>query len=80
MMKRIRDITLASTISLGTAWAAQACQPQYTVQPSDTLFSIAQDNLGDMMKWSLILNANPSLMGSSLVDVTSHWLTSMTGR
>lgn len=49
--------------------AAQACTPSYTVQPGDTLFSIAEANLGDMTKWSLVFYNNPDLAGGSIVDV-----------
>lgn len=51
------------------AGAAEACSPQYTVQSGDTLFSIAEANLGDMTKWSLVFYNNPQLAGGSIVDV-----------
>lgn len=67
-MQRLRAILLASILMMSSACAAEACQSQYTVQPNDTIFSIAQDSLGDSIHWPLILDSNPELMGASLLD------------
>ncbi len=68
MMQRLLSILLASALMTSSAWAAEACQSQYTVRPNDTIFSIARNNLGDSIHWPLILDSNPELMGTSLVD------------
>jgi polar amino acid transport system substrate-binding protein len=64
-------------LALGTllaAWGAAgsglACQPTYTVGPNDSLFSIAEDQLGDVTKWSIIFYNNPDLQGGSLVELS----------
>ncbi len=65
----LRMTALVAGLTLGLAQAATACQPSYTVQSGDTLFSIAERTLGDMTKWSLIFYVNPQLGGATLVDV-----------
>ncbi|MEO0937305.1 MAG: transporter substrate-binding domain-containing protein [Pseudomonadota bacterium] len=64
----LRPLILAAGLALG-AQAAAACQPSYTVQEGDTLFSIAEAQFGDLTKWSLIFYNNPSIQGGSLLDV-----------
>ncbi len=64
----VRAAAALGVLGLGAA-AAEACSPSYTVQPGDTLFSIAEENLGDMTKWSLVFYNNPGLAGGSIVDV-----------
>lgn len=54
---------------LGGAGAVLACEPSYRVVPGDTLFSIAEEQLGDLTKWSLIFYTNPSVQGGSLVEL-----------
>lgn len=61
----------AVVAGIAMAGAASACAPSYTVQAGDTLFSIAEDNLGDMTKWSLIFYNNPALGGGSLTEVAA---------
>ena len=68
-IQHIQRLTLATVAAIGLAGAAQACQPNYTAQAGDTLFSIAEENLGGMTKWSLLLHSNPSLAGKSLVEL-----------
>ena len=65
----LRMTALIAGLSIGITEAATACQSHYTVQPGDTLFSIAESNLGDMTKWSLIFYNNPQLGSGNLVDV-----------
>lgn len=65
----LRTTALIAGLALGTAHSAAACQPNYTVKAGDTLFSIAESNLGDMTKWSLIFYNNPQLGSGNLVDV-----------
>jgi len=60
----------AAVLALGlSASAAAACQPSYTVQEGDSLFSIAESQFGDLTKWSLIFYNNPQIQGGSLLDV-----------
>lgn len=65
----VRIAALIGGLALATAQSAAACQPNYVVKPGDTLFSIAEGNLGDMTKWSLIFYDNPQLGGGNLVEV-----------
>jgi polar amino acid transport system substrate-binding protein len=61
------SIALMSVLAL--AGRAQACQPNYVVAQGDTLFTIADKNLGDVTRWSLIFYNNPSLEGVDLLQV-----------
>ena len=60
---------LGAVFSLGLAGAALACQPTVVVQPGDNLFSIAEDQFGDMSRWSAIFYNNPDVQGGSLLDI-----------
>lgn len=51
--------------------AALACTPDYQVKAGDTLFSIAEDNLGDMTRWSQIFYANPGLESDAITNLTA---------
>jgi polar amino acid transport system substrate-binding protein len=66
---RLRDLLVALFAQVGLAGGAWACQPTYTVQDGDTLFTIAEEQIGDLTQWSLIFYNNPSLQGGSLLDV-----------
>ena len=59
----------AAVLQFGLAGGAWACQPNYIVKDGDTLFTIAEEQLGDLTKWSLIFYNNPELQGGSLLDV-----------
>lgn len=48
---------------------ALACQPSVVVAEGDTLFSIAEEQLGDLSRWSLIFYNNPDVQGGSLLDL-----------
>lgn len=65
----LRTTALIAGLTFGATHAVAACQPSYTVQPGDTLFSIAEKYLGDMTKWSLIFYNNPQLGSDNLVNV-----------
>ncbi|WP_147103711.1 transporter substrate-binding domain-containing protein [Tateyamaria sp. syn59] len=65
----LRKVAAASVMSLGFGSAAAACQPSVLVAPGDTLFSIAEDQLGDLSRWSLIFYNNPDIQGGSLLDL-----------
>ena len=64
-----RHIFLGFAVVCGVSTSVQACQPIYTVQDGDTLFTIAEDQIGDLTKWSLIFYNNPALQGGSLLEV-----------
>ena len=68
---RSKSVLWAAALGLAglAAGSAQACSPQYTVAQGDTLFSIAEEHLGDMTKWSLVFYNNPQLEGGSIVEV-----------
>lgn len=68
-MNRLNTVLLSSALAVGLAGGAMACQPSYVVSEGETLFSIAEDNLGDMTQWSLIFYSNPQLQGESPTDV-----------
>jgi len=65
-VRYLQEAALCLALSCG---AAAACAPDYTTQTGDTLFSVAEDQLGDMTKWSLIFYNNPNLEGGQLVDL-----------
>ena len=65
----IRHLILAAGTAFAMSGGAQACQPSYTVKDGDTLFSIAEAQIGDLTKWSLIFYNNPDLQGGSLLEV-----------
>lgn len=60
---------LAASLALGWGGMAAACQPSVTVQAGDNLFSIAEEQLGDMSLWSAIFYDNPDVQGGSLLDI-----------
>ena len=66
---RLRTLSLSVAASLGVGTAAMACQPSLVVSPGDTLFSIAEEQLGDLSRWSLIFYNNPDIQGGSLLDL-----------
>jgi len=66
----IRTVIAAVLALVGGVSTALACSPKHTVETGESLFSIAEQHLGDMTKWSLIFYNNPSLTGSSLTNVT----------
>ena len=66
---KIYPLLAAAVLQFGLAGGAWACQPNYTVKDGDTLFTIAEAQLGDLTKWSLIFYNNPELQGGSLLDV-----------
>ena len=51
---KIYPLLAAAVLQFGLAGGAWACQPNYTVKDGDTLFTIAEAQLGDLTKWSLI--------------------------
>jgi polar amino acid transport system substrate-binding protein len=65
----LRHTLLGLTAAVSFGGAAQACQSTYTVVEGDTLFTIAEDQIGDLTKWSLIFYNNPALQGGSLLEV-----------
>lgn len=56
-------------VALGGAQAVLACEPIVTVQAGESLFSIAEDRLGDMSLWSQVFYNNPHVQGGSLLDI-----------
>ena len=50
----LRKTAFAALMTLAWNGAALACQPNYVVADGDALFTIAEANLGDVTKWSLI--------------------------
>ncbi len=62
-------VSVFSAAALGGS-AALACTPDYQVKAGDTLFTIAQANLGDMTRWSQIFYANPGLESGAITDLT----------
>ena len=66
-----RTILLSLSAGLGIGTAASACQPSLVVSPGDTLFSIAEEQLGDLSRWSLIFYNNPDIQGGSLLDLAA---------
>lgn len=65
----LRRIGLSLAAFFGFASTAMACQPSLVVAPGDTLFSIAEEQLGDLSRWSLIFYNNPDIQGGSLLDL-----------
>ena len=65
----LRKTAFAALMTLAWNGAALACQPDYVVADGDTLFTIAEANLGDVTKWSLIFYNNPGLEGGDLMNV-----------
>lgn len=68
-MGALGRISGAGALVLGTATGAWACQPTVTVQAGESLFSIAEDELGDISLWSQIFYSNPDVQGGSLLDI-----------
>lgn len=66
---RVRALAVSLLASAGFGGAAAACQPSVVVAPGDTLFSIAETELGDLSRWSLIFYNNPDVQGGSLLDL-----------
>ncbi|MEM8653586.1 MAG: transporter substrate-binding domain-containing protein [Pseudomonadota bacterium] len=66
----LRSLALSVAATLGFGTAALACQPSLTVEQGDTLFSIAEEELGDLSLWSLIFYNNPALQSGGLLDLT----------
>lgn len=71
MIGMFRQLILGTAVGMGLTGAAQACSPTHVVKEGDTLFSVAQEQLGDVTKWSLIFYNNPDLEGGSLVNVAA---------
>ena len=69
MRVRIHGVILAAACMAVSSSAAIACTPAYVSAPGDSLFSIAEDNLGEMTKWSLLLSTNLHLAGSDISAV-----------
>ena len=65
----LRACLIGLAAFFGLASAAAACQPSVMIRPGDTLFSIAEEQLGDLSRWSLIFYNNPSIQGGSLMDL-----------
>lgn len=65
----VRGLILSVAVTLGLGTAAMACQPSLVVKPGDTLFSIAEEQLGDLSRWSLIFYNNPDVQSGSLLDL-----------
>ncbi|WP_299719422.1 transporter substrate-binding domain-containing protein [uncultured Tateyamaria sp.] len=65
----LRTVFLSGLSGVALAGAASACQPTLTVGPDDTLFSIAEEQLGDLSRWSLIFYNNPDIQGGSLLEL-----------
>ena len=61
----------AAAMVMGAGVAAADCAPKRAVQPGDTLFSIARDELGDAARWSQIYYANPGLQGGGGLELTA---------
>ncbi|MEQ5868372.1 transporter substrate-binding domain-containing protein [Sagittula sp. NFXS13] len=71
-LRKSAAVALAASMMLGAgaAWA-QTCTPEtYTVQPGDTVFTIAAGKYGDPEKWTLIYYANEAALQSSVFQVT----------
>lgn len=60
---------IIATCAIGLAERAAACEPQVTVGPGETFFSIAEEQLGDLSLWSAIFYANPNVQGGGLLDI-----------
>lgn len=71
MFRHMRRLVLTAAVAAGpglfAAQAADACQPSYTLSSNESLFAIAEANLGDVTKWSRIFYANPSLEDMDLM-------------
>jgi len=65
----LRSAFLGLGAGLSLGGGAIACQPTLTVQEGDTLFSIAEEQLGDLSRWSLIFYNNPDIQGGSLLEL-----------
>ncbi|WP_299555269.1 transporter substrate-binding domain-containing protein [uncultured Tateyamaria sp.] len=65
----LRGLALSVAAFAGFGSAAMACQPSLVVARGDTLFSIAEEQLGDLSRWSLIFYNNPDIQGGSLLDL-----------
>lgn len=65
----LRAAVMGAAFGVASASAAVACQPKVTVGPGDTLFSIAEEQLGDLSRWSLIFYNNPDIQGGSLLEL-----------
>ncbi|MEL6464013.1 MAG: transporter substrate-binding domain-containing protein [Pseudomonadota bacterium] len=65
----LRTLALSGASLLGFGAAAMACEPAFTVKEGDTLFSIAEEELGDLSLWSHIFYNNPAVQNGSLLDL-----------
>lgn len=65
----IKTAGLVVGLAFGWTGVAMACQPTVTVRAGDNLFSIAEEQLGDMTQWSAIFYDNPDVQGGSLLDI-----------
>ncbi|WP_299373351.1 transporter substrate-binding domain-containing protein [uncultured Tateyamaria sp.] len=65
----LRTLIYSTVGSVALAGSAAACQSTLTVAPGDTLFSIAEEQLGDLSRWSLIFYNNPDIQGGSLLEL-----------
>ncbi|MEO0402291.1 MAG: transporter substrate-binding domain-containing protein [Pseudomonadota bacterium] len=69
-MRQVAHTVLGAVLAVcGLGGAALACQPTLVVSPGDTLFSIAEEQLGDLSRWSLIFYNNPDIQGGSLLEL-----------
>lgn len=69
MLGNVRSYGLVVFLTMCCAVSADACQNEYQTQGGDTLFEVAQDQMGDAFYWPQILEANPKLTGSNLARI-----------
>ncbi|MFY0622163.1 MAG: transporter substrate-binding domain-containing protein [Pelagimonas sp.] len=72
-MRRVFNALIAPVLAfaLPQMAAAQDCQPSsHTVQPGETVFTIANHYFGDAEKWTLIYYSNEELLKSAVFQVS----------
>ncbi|WP_299150413.1 transporter substrate-binding domain-containing protein [uncultured Tateyamaria sp.] len=69
MRRAWAQLAVSTAAVLGWAGTAVACAPSHVVGPGETLFSIAEEQLGDLSRWSLIFYNNPDIQGGSLLEL-----------
>ena len=70
MAKSEHTTFLLSGLAALLAVPALACTPDYTVQEGDTVFSIAQAQLGSVMDWPFVQDLNP-LRDQNVLDLAA---------
>ncbi|MFT6426169.1 MAG: polar amino acid transport system substrate-binding protein [Celeribacter sp.] len=79
--KSLRAVTGAACVLLWAGAATAACNTNYTVTDSDTLFAVAEREYGNAQGWTLIYYANQGkLNGTSLVPGSSIYIPCTAGQ